>query len=131
MKMTLNYLRLLVPNFQDCFRFYRDMLQLEIVGGKEEWEYIEFKLSEGTYLAMMPQNEMSAVLGTGDLPSDTPCQDRVGLIFPVENVDEEFRQLRERGVTFLLEPTDRPEWGMRAAHFRDPAGTLIEINTNL
>lgn len=26
---------------------------------------------------------------------------------------------------------DRPDWGVRVAHFRDPDGNLIEINQNL
>jgi catechol 2,3-dioxygenase-like lactoylglutathione lyase family enzyme len=26
---------------------------------------------------------------------------------------------------------DRPEWGIRTAHFRDPDGNLIEINQPL
>jgi hypothetical protein len=25
-------------------------------------------------------------------------------------------------------PQDRPEWGIRVAHVRDPDGTLVEVN---
>ena len=40
-------------------------------------------------------------------------------------------QLMEKGVAFLGEPVDHPAWGIRSAYFRDPDGTLIEINQSL
>ena len=54
--------------------------------------------------------------------------DRVCLIFHVDSVDESYANLRQRGVRFIYEPHDRNGWGVRVAHFRDPAGNLIEIN---
>jgi lactoylglutathione lyase len=39
--------------------------------------------------------------------------------------------LQIKGVSFLTEPKNRPDWGIRTAHFRDPAGNLLEIYSPL
>jgi lactoylglutathione lyase len=54
----------------------------------------------------------------------------VALIFAVDDVDETFHSLKEK-IEFITEPHDREDWGIRVAHFRDPNGTLIEINKNI
>jgi catechol 2,3-dioxygenase-like lactoylglutathione lyase family enzyme len=54
-------------------------------------------------------------------------QDAVLLVFEVDNVDEAVEALKAKGVQFVSLPTDRPAWGMRTAHFRDPDGNLLEI----
>ena len=46
---------------------------------------------------------------------------RVQLTLHVDDVDALCAQLRERGVTLLNGPVDRP-WGPRTATFRDPGG---------
>jgi catechol 2,3-dioxygenase-like lactoylglutathione lyase family enzyme len=44
----------------------------------------------------------------------------------VADVDAVCAQLRQRGVTLLQGPLDRP-WGMRTANFVDPAGHSWEV----
>src|SRR5205807_118868 len=56
-------------------------------------------------------------------------RDNVVLIFGVEDLNTTAAQLKERGATLLLEPTDRPDWGIHIAYLRDPEGNLIEINS--
>ena len=73
----------------------------------------------------------SEVVGTTDLPVEVESQDRVVLHFQVDSVDQTVEQLRAKGVVIVQEPTDRPTWGSRTAHFRDPDGTLIEISQGL
>ena len=46
--------------------------------------------------------------------------------FLVEDVDEAYKTLRQRGVAFLKEPDDTP-WGGRIALFTDPDGNLLQI----
>ena len=61
----------------------------------------------------------------------TYTQDSVVLVLATANVDEAAKALRAKGVALATEPTDRPLWGIRTAHFRDPDGHLIEINSPL
>ena len=39
--------------------------------------------------------------------------------------------LRAQGVALVAEPQDRSDWMIRTAHFRDPDGNLIEINSSI
>ena len=71
---------------------------------------------------------MAEVAGTDNLPVTVESQDRVVLHFQVDSVDQTVEDLRDKGVVIVAEPTDRPTWGSRTAHFRDPDGTLIEIS---
>jgi len=52
---------------------------------------------------------------------NAPCVD-----FLVQDVDEAYRVLRERGVRFLKEPRDAP-WGGRIALFADPDGNVLQL----
>jgi lactoylglutathione lyase len=59
-------------------------------------------------------------------PVAAPDGARFQLTLEVEDVDAICADLKERGVTLLNGPMDRP-WGLRTASFRDPAGHLWEI----
>ena len=37
----------------------------------------------------------------------------------------------KKGINFINEPTDMPDWGMRVVHLRDPEENLIEFFTPL
>ena len=51
---------------------------------------------------------------------------RMQLTLDVEDVDATCAELRERGVTLLNGPVNRP-WGVRTASFQDPAGHIWEL----
>jgi len=51
--------------------------------------------------------------------------------FEVANVDETYQGFLAKGVDFINQPTDMPEWGMRVVHLRDPEDNLIELFTPL
>ena len=59
------------------------------------------------------------------------ASDAVVLVLASDNVDADVERLRAIGVPVVTEPADRPDWGIRTAHFRDPSGNLIEIYTAL
>ena len=130
MSYSYDYTRLLVDDFAACFLFYNGVLGLEPTMGTEDDVYAEFKTGDTT-LALFKREAMNEAIGTTALPAPAPAQDRVCLIFDVEDVDVESARLSGLGVTLLAEPADRPEWSIRTAHFRDPDGNLIEINQPL
>ena len=61
-----------------------------------------------------------------DAPAARSAGSRFQLSVWVEDVDAVCARLRERGVTLLAGPKDRP-WGMRTANFVDPAGHSWEV----
>ncbi|SEN70981.1 hypothetical protein SAMN05192533_11823 [Mesobacillus persicus] len=126
--MRLTHTRLLVDNYEECFRFYKEVLNFECTWGNETSQYAQFKVGE-TLLALFNKSEMLA-----DLKVQTGITqamlNEVVLIFAVDDVDEVYKRLKLK-INFVTEPHNREDWGIRVAHFRDPNGTLIEIYKNI
>jgi lactoylglutathione lyase len=131
--MRIDHVRLLVVNFAECFRFYRDIIGLTVKWGVEDDSYASFSVpgQQDPNLALFRRAEMAKVLGTDQLPGDAACQDRGMLIIGVKNVDATVARFLALGVQFVLEPQDYPGWGMRSAYLRDPDGNLIELSDEL
>lgn len=123
--MALSQVRLVVANFDACFQFYRDVMGLHVLWGKEGASYAGFRVGEGASLTLFRSQPMGEVVETGQV------QDRVVLIFSVEDLDGSVDQLQRQGAQFVTGPADYPEWGVRAAHLRDPAGNLLELSSPL
>ena len=127
--LKLSHIRLLVPNVRECFLFYRDILGLEVRYGNEDTPFAEFKTGD-INIALEPPitSEPTEILRK---PHEFSANDQAALIFRVDDVDATYDQLKSKDVEFVKEPHDAPEWGMRVAYFRDPAGNLIEINKGI
>ena len=128
--MYLGHPRLLVLNFAECFRFYRDVMGFQVAWGNENDSYAAFTVreEEQTALALFRRDGMAKVVGTSHLPTDVVCQDRVMLIVEAEDVDSSFERLCGGGAEFVAKPADYADWGIRAAYVRDPDGNLIELS---
>jgi predicted enzyme related to lactoylglutathione lyase len=75
---------------------------------------------------------MAQAVGAEDLPKEaSPSQDRVALIFSVDDLDASVAKMEPHGVALVATPQDRPGWGIRTAHLRDPDENLIELNVPL
>lgn len=127
MKAHYNYTRILVKDMAASVRFYRDLLGFTLQMGGEGDVYTEF-VNEGHVLSLFFKPLMDELVGAS--ASATPA-DAILLALAVENVDAAYAELTAKGVTFVTPPTDRPEWGIRTAHFRDPDGLLLEINHDI
>jgi len=128
--LRLTHVRLLVTDFPACFRFYRDVLGFEVLWGEESGRYADFKAGDAI-VALYDRRLMAEAVGAAGKPVEADAQDRALLNLAVEDVDAACEQLKARGVGFVTEPEDRPDWGIRTAHFRDPDGNLIEIYHDL
>jgi predicted enzyme related to lactoylglutathione lyase len=125
-----SHLRILTSNFQDCFRFYSQILQLPLRFCAEELSYAEFR-SAALHVALFDRQAMAEVLGRAQLPEHEAVQDKGVVVLRVEDVDQSYILLKQRGVKFITCPQDRWTWGCRTAHFSDPAGTVFELNADL
>jgi lactoylglutathione lyase len=130
--MRLTRVRLLVNDFGRAHRFYREVVGLRPRFGDETGPYEEFELG-GATLAIFDRRQMMAALGTqaSVLAEPEHVGDRAMVCLEVDDVDAEYERLQEAGVRFITEPNDRPAWFLRVAHFRDPEGNLIELNSPL
>jgi catechol 2,3-dioxygenase-like lactoylglutathione lyase family enzyme len=53
-------------------------------------------------------------------------KDGISIQFFVDNVDEAYSKLRDKGVEFTVKPHNEP-WGGRQAGFQDPDGNMLEL----
>ena len=122
--MRLTHIRLLVDDFDACLRFYRDVLGFKPDVLADPARYAEFEVGV-TRLALYDRATMEHIVGA--FPDAGVSRDHVLLGIEVANVDDAYGTLVARGVEFAVPPTDRPDWLLRTAHFRDPEGNLIEL----
>ena len=126
MNIRFAYTRLLVKDFQKSFLFYRDIMGFKPRFGGVEGPYEEFQTGS-VVLALFRRDLMNDALSLKPKPQDISHEDVAALIFEVPNVDAACIDLEKKGVKMLAAPTDRKEWVIRTAHFRDPDYNLIEI----
>jgi len=126
----LTHVRLLVSDLQACLSFYQDVLGLEPLWADKDGHYASFRTGD-IVLALSRKRSMAEAVGSTGKPERADTQDAAALIMAVNDVDAVYQELAARGVSFITEPLDRSHWGIRTAHFRDPDGNLIEINTPL
>ncbi|MDR0230667.1 MAG: VOC family protein [Dysgonamonadaceae bacterium] len=129
--MKFNNVRLLVKDYEKCFKFYTEKLGLEATWNLEGC-YASFKVAEGIEgLALFVSDLMAPAVGNTDKSQPTDCREKMMISFEVENVDETYKALLAKDVTFINQPTDMSDWGMRVVHLRDPEENLIELYTPL
>jgi catechol 2,3-dioxygenase-like lactoylglutathione lyase family enzyme len=129
--MKLNNIRLLVNDFDKCFSFYKDTLGLNATWGNLGGVYASFDIGLPSGLGLFKADLMDTVLGDMPKASTKKTADRFAIIISVDDIDGTYNNLKNKGVNFINEPKDMPDWGIRVAHFRDPEGNLIEIYTDL
>jgi lactoylglutathione lyase len=118
--VQLTHVRLLVDDFHACLRFYRDTMGFEV--SAQYGDYAELRAGDAL-LGLFPRTVMAEAVGFDPLAAG----DRVALVFRVEDVDAALAEVRERGAPVAADPQDRPDWGLRVAHVRDPDGNLLEL----
>lgn len=129
--MKFSNIRLLVNDFDKCFTFYNDILGLECTWGKLGDNFASFNLGIPSGLALFKAELMSIAINNADAKENETLQDKLAIIIEVDNVNETFNTLQNKGVTFLTEPQDMAAWGIRVTHFRDPENNLIELFSEL
>jgi predicted enzyme related to lactoylglutathione lyase len=99
--------------------------------GDENSGYAELHTGDYIKLALFRKELMAEAIPSAYQASAMECQNKMALVFAVDNVDELYYHLKENNAMIVTQPMDRPEWGLRTAHFRDPDGNLIEIFSNM
>ena len=100
MNLKMKYIILYVEKFEECLKFYKDILQLPIKA--EHGTYIEFNTGT-TILAMNTRQDVKELTGL-PLTEGKLKFSHFELGFVVENVQETIEQYREQGIKILVEP---------------------------
>jgi len=129
--MKFSNVRLLVRDYKKCFEFYTEKLGLEAAWNLEGC-YASFKVADGIEgLALFVSDLMAPAVGNIEKTQPVGYREKSMISFEVENVDATYQTLLGKGVEFINQPADMPDWGMRVVHLRDPEDNLIELFTPL
>ena len=115
--MRLSQARLLVDDFGEAFRFYRDELGLEPSFGDEGSGYASFRVGDGT-VAIFERSEQGEVV---------PLREPGDATIVVLEVDDTAALAERWRAHVVAGPVERPDWGGRVAYLRDPSGNLLEL----
>jgi len=132
--MKINNIRLLVSDFDNCFRFYSEKLGLKVSWGNIGGVYASFDIGLSTNpmgLSIFKSDLMATEIGNSEKLLPENCREKTVVVLQVDDVDKTFNDLTQKGVHFINEPKDIPGWGSRVAHFRDPENNLFEIYCEL
>lgn len=129
--MKLNSVRLLVKNFDACYRFYNEKLGLKATFGKPGEVYASFEIGLSSGISIFDSDLMSQAIDNSkkELPRDK--REKFCIEVAVDNVDRAYTELSKKGVTFINKPVNMKDWGMRVVHLRDPEDNLIELFSDL
>jgi len=111
-----HHIALRVTDYARARQFYTEVLEMPVLGqipGRE----IEFLGIGGTTIELMGGAEPESLA--------KPQAGLMHLAFEVEDVDATYRELRDRGVTFTIEPKSVGD--LRVAFFLDPDGNELEL----
>ncbi len=114
--------RIITADVRGLVEFYEIVTGLSAVWGNEL--FAEIPTPVGTLA--LGSDKTVPLFGEG---SAEPAANRSAIVeFIVEDVDAEYRRLREHLADVVTEPTTMP-WGNRALLFRDPDGNLVNLFT--
>ncbi|KOV89111.1 glyoxalase [Nocardia sp. NRRL S-836] len=99
----------------------RELVGVEPVKVIPQAEYANWDIGGEAALAVFGRARLVEVVGSEDVPGPAMLVLRVG------DVDRAAEVFVAAGGRVVVEPTDRPDWGVRAAHLRDPEGNLVEL----
>ena len=130
MRFDNTTIRILVrKNYGECFDFYTDKIGLTPVWGDRNGPYTSFSVEKDAppCFAIFNGENMSMFKGYNQ-PDCNSQPDTVVAVIPSDDLEKDYKRLKEAGVQFLGEPQTIEDWGMRCTYFRDPEGNLFELN---
>ena len=96
------------------------MLGLEPVLVDENGCYASFKVAEGIEgFALFVSDFMAPAVGNADKTQPSEYCEKSLVSFEVENVDDTYQSFLSKGIEFINQPADKPDWGRRVVHLRD------------
>ncbi len=129
---------IVVANLEESLLFYRDILGFQIVKQMEETgSYIDNisslqNVKVTTVKMISPSNQLIELLKYHSHPARQNMYEifRIGpshIAFTVDDIDFEYRRLKDKGVQFNSPPQLSPDGYAKVTFCRAPEGTLIEL----
>jgi catechol 2,3-dioxygenase-like lactoylglutathione lyase family enzyme len=119
--LTLTHVWLLVDDMPRALGFYRDTLGLGVAS--DLGVFVELNASEEVLLSLFDRDAMRA--SEPGIAISPVSGQHATIVFAVAALDEVCTSLRAKGVSFVGEETNHPEWGLRTVFLQDPDGNLL------
>ena len=123
----VNAVVLPVRDVEKCMSFYRDKLGFKLNHKDDESAFLAIGGKGGLVLGLVSVNEVARLISEEQVRPREETIHRTYYAVFVEDVDQEYEELKRNGVHFVKPPTTQP-WGQRIAYFEDPEGNLWEIS---
>ena len=107
---------LVVHNLHASKEFYVNVLGFELIEEHSDC----LKLNIGHHKVFMFQGTMESIEYEHGYNANST------LVFTVQNLDEEIKNLKAKGVVFVHESPNQNKWGRYSA-FKDPSGIVLEV----
>ena len=106
------FVAIAVSDKERARKFYQETLELKPTRTQMDGAWVEYDLGPTT-------------IGVGSHPAWQPSRDGTTVAFEVQDFDDAYAKLKDRGVSFDIEKTETPVCWM--AQFRDPDGNKLVI----
>ena len=113
----IDYVMVMVSDMSRSVQFYRDKLGLGLRFESPDWTEFE---TGATVLALHGGGKPATI-------SHDPKAGTASIGFYVNNLDDKFNELKGKGVSFTMPPTDRAEEKIKLAVCLDPDGLPISL----
>ena len=139
MIVNFRHTGIVVSDMERSLKFYQNLIGLKVVKDfSEKGDYIDSILGlSGVQLRMVKlvtgDGSMIELLQYQSHPNQPPLKSEIydlgcsHIAFTVDNLDEEYRRLSEKGVTFNCSPYISPDGYAKVTFCHDPDGTSIEL----
>ena len=116
--MKLYAIRIFVRSWPEACAFYGETLGLPERYRNDEAGWAEYDLGGPCFGIERVQ--------PGDSDGEAMIGRFVGVSLQVEDIDDAYRTLSDKGVAFSAPPEEQP-WGGSLAHFQDPDGNTLTL----
>lgn len=117
--MKIYAVRVLVDDWLSACEFYKHTLNLTLEFENETFGWAEFDAG-GAKLGIERVDDNAS-------PEDKKLVGRfLGVSLQVDDVEETYKKLLEKGVEFTGQP-EKQEWGGVLAHFKDTSGNVLTL----
>jgi lactoylglutathione lyase len=117
------YVMVMVSDMNRSVRFYKELLGLKLRSESPEWT--EFETGDATIALHGGGAKRDSVL---DSSRSSDFAGTCSFGFVVDDIDGMYRELKSKGVTFAMPPTERGGEGIKLAVCIDPDGLPISLS---
>jgi len=123
-------LRILADDIPTLYDFYTEKLGFKVTWGDRNSSYVSFSEpdNETPAFAIFSKEEMKDYKDYIPLNTQQKSDQIVFCMGSDADIDATYEELKSKGVEFMGEPRNIPQWFMRCVYLRDPEGNLIELS---